>query len=44
MARCVQCGSETSLYVNGEQLCSQCDDKRQQKQPAATKKQDPKRQ
>jgi hypothetical protein len=29
MAQCAVCGAATELYVNGVPLCSQCDDKRE---------------
>jgi len=28
MAQCTACGTETSLYVNGQPICPACDDRR----------------
>jgi hypothetical protein len=33
MARCVQCGKETDLHVNGVPICPTCDGKREKKPP-----------
>ena len=36
MDKCYQCGAETSLYNNGEPICTACDDKLEQQAHAGS--------
>ena len=36
MAKCYHCGAETSLYFNGEPVCTACDDKHKSSAPLST--------